>query len=223
MKQADSPEDAWKQVPVLIRMDIYTRATEEGVNISDTCNQALAQMLRIRYRKPEPADVPRQHATRLREPEKNEEKKEAAAHRKLPLMPVMDAEEYLRTGKIEIPKRIPAGRPEKVPEPEAPAPETPHLPPDHPLPKKTRRGHSGEYGTVKKFYEARIELVPEDSGTDARIPKDRMYQEFLKWSVANSLDPIPDKKQFADLLKKRFSLSDLTVKGHHYWANVRIR
>ncbi|MEN6610423.1 MAG: hypothetical protein ABFC24_06240 [Methanoregulaceae archaeon] len=223
MKQADAPEDAWKQVPVLIRMDIYTRATEKGVNISDACNQALAQVLQIRYKKPEPADVPSPHAMRTREPEKKAEKKGIPARPKGPLMPVMDAEEYLRTGKIEIPKRQPAALPKEPPEEQVSGPGTPHLPPSHPLPKKAKRGHSGEYSTVKKFYQSRIELVPEDSGTDARITKDHMYQEFLKWSVANSLEPIPDRKQFADLLKKRFSISDLVVKGHHYWANVHLK
>lgn len=223
MKQADSPVDAWKQVPVLIRMDIYTRATEKGVNISDACNQALAQVLQIRYKKPEPGDVPSRHTRIAHEPEMKAEKKGNPARPRLPLMPVMDAEEYLRTGKIEIPKRIHAAVPKETQEEHAPEPGTSHLPPSHPLPKKTKRGQSGEYSTVKKFYESRIELIPEDSGTDARITKDHLYQEFLKWCVGNSLEPIPDKKQFADILKKRFSIRDLTVKGHHYWANVHIK
>ena len=138
-------------------------------------------------------------------------------------MPVMDAEEYLRTGKVEIPKRKPEELSKETQDKPETKPVTPHAPPAHPLPKKAKRSTSGEFITLKKFYESRIELIPENSGTDARVTKDHLYQEFLKWCVANSLEPIPDRKQFADILKKRLNVGDITVKSHHYWANIRIR
>ena len=223
MKQADSPTDAWKQVPVLIRMDIYAKSLEKGTNISDICNKALSQILDIPYKKPEPVDAHPKPKGKPTEPEKPETKKSVGAKPRATPMPVMDAEEYLRTGKVEIPKRKPVElSKETAAKPEA-EPVTPHVPPSHPLPKKAKRSASGEFLTLKKFYESHIEHVPENSGTDARVTKDHLYQEFLKWCVANSLDHIPDRKQFADLLKKRLNVADITVKGHHYWANIRVK
>jgi hypothetical protein len=133
----------------------------------------------------------------------------------------MDAEEYFRTGKIAV-RRQPHAAQAEVTRAETAKPES-HVLPPHPLPRRSKRGHGREYGTVKKFYETKIEPVAEGSGTDTRISKEDMYQEFLKWSVAHALEPIPDKKLFGEFLKKRFSIADLTVKGSHYWVNVQIR
>ena len=76
MKQADFPTDSWKQVPVLIRMDIYSRALEKGINVSDICNKALAQILNIPYKKPESVDTFPKQPEKHTEPEKPETKKQ---------------------------------------------------------------------------------------------------------------------------------------------------
>ncbi|NMB77564.1 MAG: hypothetical protein GYA23_00525 [Methanomicrobiales archaeon] len=49
---------AFRHTTVLVRADIYDSARERGIDISDTCNQALAGILGIDYRQQRLDDVP---------------------------------------------------------------------------------------------------------------------------------------------------------------------
>ena len=227
MRHSQQHTGEGKQVPVLIRADLCEKAEEQGLNIAEECNRALAKLLHVRYdaRMPSLPDAgsPASRAKQSGIPETIPEK--TAPHRTpKPAGPVFDAEEYLRTGKVSLP-RYPShtGKPEvpAVPENKRTIPEP--LPPTGPVQKKGKRGHIREYGTVKKFFEGKIIPVPEGSGTDSRIAKEQLYREFLRWTVEHSLEHIPDKKIFGEILKNRLNISDITVKGNTYWLNIQLR
>ena len=52
------PGAGWRQTPVLVRADIFSQAHEQGIDISDTCNRALADLLGIDYRQQQLDNVP---------------------------------------------------------------------------------------------------------------------------------------------------------------------
>ena len=58
MAAKKEPGVSWRHTTVLVRADIFESAREQGLDISDTCNQALADLLGIDYRQQRLDDVP---------------------------------------------------------------------------------------------------------------------------------------------------------------------
>jgi hypothetical protein len=220
MTHEQTHADEWKQTSVFIRMDIYKKAGEKGFNISDECNRALASLLGIEYGDRVLTEMsPAQSADTYNKKVISSEKKPVSSRPLKPLRPVMDAEEIYRKGLAHLREHKPSPPREEEP----PVSASSHSTPSHPLPVKPKKKQGKEYVTVRKFYETRVVPVEEKEGADTRISKDEMYQAFLKWSVSHSLEPVPDKKMFGELLKKRFNIPDLNVKGRHYWVKVQLR
>src|SRR5512139_4048655 len=58
MSGKSDPGDQWRQTSVVIRSDIYSKAVEMGLDISDELNQRLAGRLGIEYRHEQLVDRP---------------------------------------------------------------------------------------------------------------------------------------------------------------------
>ena len=230
-------EAQWKATTVLIRTDIYSRALDEGIDISSECNKALADRLGIDYRQQKiPVEAAVKPVIVAKEPPAR-----AAGHRDSggagPLRPVLNAEDPATPVRLQKMQREPPARKApaapvvreeakvedtaeaKVSERREPAPARHH-------PAKEMRKTSQKKGKddkIREFLAKKIERTEPSGGTSDRIAKDEMYQLFLRHARAKAGEGVMDKKAFMIALKNRFVLEEVTVDGVSYWNNVKLK
>jgi hypothetical protein len=223
---------AFLPATVLLRADICNRAREENIDISDTCNSALAALLGIDYRQQRLDDVPVPAPVIVA--------KDGAAPvpgvhghpRAAPQPPVINADApkaagVIAKGRKQAPKKpVPELAP--VPLPAAPAPVRPA-----PAPAATKaaakppKGPAGKSAAkkpakadlLKTFIAAHI--VRADDG-DAGIQKEELYELFSRW-CRDLKQTAPDSRSVAVALKTRFAFRDRVIGGVPCWANVRLK
>jgi hypothetical protein len=215
MPEKKEPGDQWRQTSVVIRADIFLKAGEMGLDISNECNQALAHLVGIDYRQQQIND--RANAQTPQKP-------------KAPVLhPVINADDPAAIAKVMKTKRQPPVKP--VPEipvaTEFPPPgmNIPLQVPEHGLSPAGKRkvvaaDKKRKDDALKKFVATKITRVDAD---DAVITKDDMYQAFARWCRDHRCAAVPERKAFATLLKNKFALTEKTVNGTPCWVNVYIR
>jgi hypothetical protein len=206
MSERKDPGGLWRQISVVVRADILLKATEMELDISNECNQALAQLVGIDYQQQQINQTP--------------PKQQAPV-----LHPVINAEDPTAISKVMKTKRQQAVKPV----PEIPvAAEIP--PPGTSITHQAVHGRSpagkGKAGTsekkrkddaLKKFVATRISRVDTE---DAVIPKDDLYQAYTRWCRDHRCAAVPERKAFATLLKNKFAIREKTVNGIACWMNV---
>jgi len=227
MSGKKDPGSHWKQTSVVIRSDIWLKAAEMGLDISDELNQRLAGLVGINYQQ-------QQLANRL-SPDTavcaadTTGKGTGPRQKPLTLHPVINADDPAAASKVRKAKQqLP---PEPVPAvavPDAlPLPET-DISPVFPVPKVSQRGGAksgeskkkGKDEVLKKFVTAKITRVDAD---DAVISKDDMYQAFARWCRDHRIATVPERKVFATLVKNKFAIAEKNVGGISCWVHVRFR
>lgn len=224
------PGAGWRQTPVLIRADIFLRACEQGIDISDVCNQALADLLGIDYRQqklgavpvPPPVIVAKDGGLPV---PSGTPSTSPASH----LPPVINADDPKAAGTITRNRKHPVKKPApEVPAPKAPLPEekippapakTPDTAPARKSP-KTSPKKTGKSDMLKKFISAKI--IREDADNSI-IGKDEFYQVFSRWCREQKLSPVPEPKAVTVALKNHFAFRENVVDGQPCWVNVRVK
>jgi hypothetical protein len=212
MPEKKEPGDQWRQISVVIRADIFLKAGEMGLDISNECNQALAHLLGIDYRQQQIND--RAPPPKPQEPV---------------IHPVINADDPAAIAKVMRTKRQPPIKP--VPEiPVAPVLHPPGM--DIPLQAPVQGlSHAGKGKTgaadrkrkddaLKKFVATKITRVDAD---DAVITKDDMYHAFTRWCRDHRCGAVPERKAFATLLKNKFAITEKTINSTPCWVNVQFR
>ena len=210
MSERKDPGLQWRQTSVVIRADIFFKAAEMGLDISNECNQALAHLVGIDYQQQQINQT-----TQGPQPPV--------------LHPVINAEDPTAIAKVRKTKRQPSVKPV----PEIPVPfeiliagtNVPHqIPSSGRSPagkgKTTAAEKKGKEETVKKFVATKI--IRTDAA-DAVITKDDMYQAFVRWSRDYRCAAVPERKAFATLLKNKFAITEKTVNGTPSWVNVHLK
>lgn len=220
-------EGPWRQTSVIIRSDIWLKAAEQGLDISDELNQRLAELVGIDYRRqrladrllPDPVDTPDPLMKGV-----------SGRQRSLSqvLHPVINADDPAAAAKVRKAKR------EILPEPVMAVPVAVESPPREtgiPLvhsaakvpktegPGSAQSKKKGKEEGLKKFVAAKISRTDAD---DAAISKEEMYQAFTRWCRDHRIAAVPERKVFATLLKNKFAIPEKTVNGTSYWVNVRL-
>jgi len=210
MSERKDPGVQWRQTSVVIRADIFLKAAEMGLDISNECNQALAHLVGIDYQQQQINET---------------------AHGPQPpvLHPVINAEDPTAIAKVRKTKRQPSVKPV----PEIPVPfeilmagtSVPQqIPSSGRSPagkgKTTASEKKGKEETVKKFVATKI--IRTDA-VDAVITKDDMYQAFMRWSRDYRCAAVPERRAFATLLKNKFAITEKTVNGTPSWVNVHLK
>jgi hypothetical protein len=215
MSEKKDPGGQWRQTSVVIRADIFLKAGEMGLDISNECNQALAHLVGIDYQQQQINDRANVHTT---------PKPQAPV-----LHPVINADDPTAIAKVMKTKRQPPQKP--VPEiPVAaafppPGMNIPQQAPVHGL-SPAGKGKAGasekkrKDDALKKFVATKITRVDAD---DAVITKDDMYQAFTRWCRDHRCATVPERKAFATLLKNKFAITEKTVNGTPCWVNVHLR
>jgi hypothetical protein len=221
----------WRQTPVVIRADILEQACLQKINISEACNQVLAERLGIDFLQQkipegaitEPVIIAQNEAPALpgHLPGKNGALASTA---------IINADDPLAAKTIKS-KNLPREKPSRdvpaaapVPD-QAPAMKKEALALDEPTPRKGK----GKKGTLprkmkddaaKKFFTSMI--LREDTDT-TRIPKDELYYTFERWCRNNRILSVPDKKSFSVTLKNQFAVKEMMVNGTPTWVGVRVK
>jgi hypothetical protein len=227
------PGTAWRQTSVLVRADIFEQAQAKGIDLSDACNRALADLLGIDYRQqqlnavPAPAPViiakdggPRVSAGPIPAAPGN------------PMVPVINADDPAAAGAIATIKKQPKKRPAPAPElkhPEGDTTAREQKPTPEPVPAKSapakkapltlpKRPSRGD--GLKKFIAAAV--IREDAPA-AVIGKEEFYQIFARWCRDHKVSPVPEEKAVAVALKTRFAFPENVVDSRPCWTSVRFR
>jgi hypothetical protein len=228
MSGKKDPGSRWRQTSVVIRSDIWLKAAEMGLDISDELNQRLASVVGIEYQQQQLAN--RLSPDRVICAADTTVKGEPGTRQKPQnLHPVINADDPAAATKVRKAKRqLP---PEKVPPvsvpDEPPLPET-DFSPVNPVTDVSQRGRAksgeskkkGKDEVLKKFVAAKISRVDAD---DTVISKDDMYQAFTRWCRDHRIAPIPERKVFATLLKNKFAIAEKNIGGASCWVHVRLR
>ncbi len=230
MSEKKDPGGQWRQTSVVIRADIFLKAGEMGLDISNECNQALAHLVGVDYRQQQINDrAISDHTIHGSDTPPKGDEQTTPKPRAPVLHPVINADDPAAIAKVMKTKRQPTQKPEpEIPvAAEFPPPETniPLQAPVHGL-SPAGKGKTGASGKkrkddgLKKFVATKITRVDAD---DAVISKDDMYQAFTRLCRDHRYATVPDRKAFATLLKNKFAFFDKTVNGTPCWVNVRFK
>jgi len=221
---------AWRHTSVVVRADIFSKAHEQGIDISDVCNKALAELLGVDYHQQQLDDVP---ATRPVIIAQNGPPAEGKEHtpgaRPAPHTPVINADDPAASLTVRSAKRQPKAKPA--------AKEPVSVPSPLPVPENAVRSPSASTapaGKIKKPAGAKAHkddglkkfvtttITRSDTG-DAVVSKDDMYQAFTRFCKEHKCAPVPDRKAFTIALKNKFAFFDKTINGIPSWVNIRLR
>jgi hypothetical protein len=227
MSGKSDPGGQWRQTSVIIRSDIWLKAAEMGLDISDELNQRLAALVGIEYRQPQLADRPLPDSVVCAADTKVKRDTESRQKLQTPVIhPVINADDPAAATKVRKAKRqLPPEPVQIVPVPAAsPQPET-DISPIYPVPKVPRQGEAkkgepkrkGRDEVLKKFVATKITRVDAD---DAIVSKDDMYEAFTRWCRDHRITAVPERKVFATLLKNKFAISEKNVGGASCWVHV---
>ena len=213
----------WRQTTVVIRADILEQANLQKIDISETCNLALAEKLGIDYRQqkipegiiPGPVIIASDGKPVL--PDHDQQKPGATP---VPAIINADDPQAAKTLKVRhILKEKPA-RDIQVPVPEKEALQHRIPSPAAGKANKPASQQKKKIDAAKKFFTAMI--LREDTET-ALIAKDEMYYTFERWCRDHRILPVPDKKSFSVTLKNQYAVKEKMVNGTPMWTGVRVK
>jgi hypothetical protein len=215
-----------------VRADILDQAERQGVDLSDTCNRALAAAVGIEYdpqgkgeiapRKP--VIIAREAAARPPDiPEALPAPGPAAR-----LHPVINADDPAAATSVKRTKRLPAVKngAAAVPAPSSDGEKTVPLPAEAPVkPSRPKTGRSvpkkrGGSSDLKKFV---TETILREDAENASITKEALYQAFARWCREHRIATAPDRKTLSVALKNQFALAEKVIDGEPSWVNVRLK
>jgi len=219
----------WRHVTVTVREDIFIKTNEAGLDISDICNRALADLVSVDYcqqqigRQPVPPPV-----IIAAESPVAGTRGDAPKISPVSRAPVINADDPSAAAKAMRSKRQRTVKSA----PEVPDPPIPDAGKDarqlFPLPgqgslKKSQKGIPRKRevgGALKKFVVAKIARIETD---DAIISKDELYQAFSRWCREQKITPVPERRVVSVALKNQFALQERTADGVPSWVNIRLK
>ena len=220
----------WRHTSVLIREDIFSSARKKGLNLSHECNQALADRLGLDYHQQQlPSET-------LAEPvivaleQKPGHANDSLSPQEMTLPPVLNADDPKTPARVLLQKKEPVVHPHHRKNAVAQVPQE-NKPPSLPQkvssqdPKKERAktsGRKGKENVVKQFVNEKVTRIDAEDGDGSSVPKDEMYQRFVRWCRTHSVSPIPDKRSFGVAMKNRFVIQDSTLNNEPCWINVKV-
>jgi hypothetical protein len=230
MSAKKDSNDQWRQITVVIRSDIFLKAIELGLDISNECNLSLANQTGIDYRQQHLSDRVVADPAILDADTQTKELKKTSRKTPLPdIHPVINADDPTAITKVmKAKQRLPVKSVDEVPS----LKDSEHF--TAPTSQKTspRVNSIGGRGktvapdkkkkddNLKKFVAAKIIRSDAD---DAVVTKDDMYQAFTRWCRDHRIAAILERKVVATSLKNKFAFTEKTINGIPCWMNVRMK
>ena len=221
---------SWRHTSVIVRADIYAKAHEQGIDISNICNTALAALLGVDYCQQQLDDVPVPRPVIIAENSRPGDltghvpAAQVAAH-----APVINADDPAASTTVRSIKRQPKAKPvpkemEPVPVPAGKQESATPSPAQSAAPAgkipKPAAGKAQKGEGLKKFVSS---MIARSDAADAVISKDDMYLAFTRFCREHKIAQVPDRKTFTIALKNKFAFFDKTVSGTPSWINVRLK
>jgi hypothetical protein len=151
------------------------------------------------------------------------------------LPPVLNADDPKTPARVLQQKKEPGMHPHHQKKAVAPVPQentpeeitarTTHQKEPSSDPKKEKaktNGKKGKENAVRLFVNEKVTRIDAEGGDGSSVPKDEMYQRFVRWCRAHAVSPIPDKRSFGVAMKNRFVIQDSTVNNDPCWINVKV-
>lgn len=222
--------NSWRHTSLVIRADIYAKAQEQGIDISNICNKSLADLLGVDYHQQQLDDIPvtrpviiASNGSPATEPE------HILTTNPTSHSPVINADDPASSATVRRAKLTPKLKhapketepvitPPRKKEAAIPSQATYSSPAEKgkkPAFKKTTKENG-----LKKFVSSGIIRSDAD---DAVLSKDDMYQAFIRFCKEHKLAPVTDRKTFTIALKNKFAFFDKTINGIPSWVNVRLK
>ena len=218
------PASTWHHTDVILRSDIFHMAQEQGIDIGDVCNRALADRIGIDYRQKHSggADIAKPVIIVRND-------RSALPIVCAPLVPqpavhaVINADDPSAVTKVKQAKRLPVKKP--VIEISVPAPPDENVAPESiTTPLARERKSTGkkktQQGAVKQFLSAKISR---EDAENLKVSKDDLYGIFNRWCHDHRISPVPDQRSLTKALKNQFAIPDKMVDGVSSWIGIRLK
>lgn len=214
--------ETWRHTTVVLRSDIFMQAVEQGIDISDACNRALAGLTGIDYRQQREAAQPAAPVIIARDGSLPHPQKE---HKSLPspvLHPVINADDPTAASKVVKAKKSVTVPPEPAATREKAAALHERFPGKSPARDKLKKQHKkGKKGdALSMFFAARI-IRSDEPGEG--VAKDELYERFVRFCRDHRIAPVPERKTVTTAMKNRFALSEEMQNGTPRWAGIRLK
>lgn len=221
----------WHQTMVLLQPDIYRKALERGIDISDACNRALADLTGTEYQTKQqkaPATPPVIIARDGASPHISPEPKKAPLQKMPPVINADDPAAPARVvqAKARSQKRTPDEIPPKVHVPASPKEDTPAVSSAAvkqaavPKEKKARSKKRSRGDALKTFFSTKISRTDEP---ETVMKKDELYELFARFCRDHRIAPVPERKTVTVALKTQFALTEKSVDGTPCWTGIRLK
>jgi hypothetical protein len=225
----------WRHTSVLIREDIFSLARKKGLNISHECNQALADRLGLDYRQQQLPSETITEPVIIASEQKPGHATGSLSPQVMTLPPVLNADDPKTPARVLLQKKEPVVHPHhqkkavaSVPQQNKPQDnkaQSPHQKVSLQDPKKEKvktNERRVRENAVKRFVNEKVTRIDAEGGDGSVVPKDEMYQRFVRWCRAHSVSPIPDRRSFGVAMKNRFVIQDSIINNEPSWINVKI-
>lgn len=233
MTGKNKSDAAWHQTTVVLRADLHRQALEQGIDISDACNRALASLMGSEYPGRQMDEVPAPPPVIIAKdgsspyaPQEREKSPSQKVH------PVINADDPAAPAKVVQTKtrplkKAPAEPPTPVPVSAPVLPKEPIAAPDATTkkaavkkgqttsPKKRARGDA-----LKTFFSSKI--ARSDNEED-RVGKDDLYELFTRFCRDHRITPVPERKTVTVALKNQFALTEKMIDGTPSWTGIRLK
>ena len=222
--------ELWRQTTVLIRADIFLLAQQQGIDIDRECNRALAERAGIPYKETAPETAPPEPV--IVAPNTVPAPGSGKSRSGKPASAIINADDPFSAKALKSRKSRPAipvvTGPPPASQPAAGQPVTmPATVPEgsgKPAGASTIKGRSPskkkKEDPVKKFCSTMIQRTDLPG---ASVPKDQMYEIFIRWCRDHRVTPVPEKRSFSVALKNQFALAEKVVAGVPSWTGVRMK
>ena len=222
----------WHRMTVVLRSDIYQQALEQGIDISDACNRALAGLTGTEYhRQPRegarataPVIIARPGSSPL---DPRERKKSPSEN----LHPVINADDPAAPANVVQAKAQPLKKGPEKPTTPIPSDDTPEEKPvaapaatmkkaaekKAPAPSSKKRSKGD---ALKTFFSSKI-ARSDDAGD--HMGKDELYELFARFCHDHRITPVPERKAVTVALKNQFALTEKKVDGISSWTGIRLK
>jgi hypothetical protein len=222
----------WHHTTIILQPDIYRLTLERGIDISDACNRALADLTGIEYhwqqREETTATPPVIIARDGSSPHVSVETKKGP-FQKMP--PVINADDPAAPAGVIQAKVRPEKKATAVPPPPVPAHDSPEEKPAGvpaaimkkaavPKEKNNPSKKRSKGDALKTFFSTKISRTDD---SEADISKDELYELFARFCREHRITPVPERRAVTVALKNQFALTEKLVNGTPHWTGIRLK
>jgi len=227
MTEKNDPAVPWHPLQIKIRTDLYQKALEQGLDIGDLCNRALADALghdlqKVRTPTPPSSVIIAKNGGTAALPVLVPVPAMKALH------PVINADDPSASTKVKQAQQHKAAGVQPEAAPVQPAESRIGKPPVTATPKKgsaagkdrNAAGRKSRHDLLKMFFAS--EVTREDA-PGAGVSKDAMYETFARWCREKRILQVPDRRSLTVALKNQFALQETAINGIPSWTGIRLK